>query len=157
MSIRHSAIRLLARREHSRRELFLKLTQREFESATIHQIISDLEQDDLLSESRFISMIVRVRSSRGVGPLKIIAELQTHGIHQREIEQDEDWQATDWIQIGRIARAKRFKETKPYSIEESAKQTRHLIQRGFRMDQVIEILKPENIDAFIAMPAKAAI
>tara|TARA_R110002110_G_scaffold12493_1_gene59218 strand:+ start:29556 stop:30029 length:474 start_codon:yes stop_codon:yes gene_type:complete len=157
VSIRNSAIRLLARREHSRRELSLKLTQRGFESSAIDQVISDLEQDDLLSESRFINMIVRVRSSRGVGPLKIIAELQTHGIHQREIELDADWQTIDWIQVGCMARAKRFNDLAPESIAEKSKQTRHLIQRGFRRDQVREILKPENIHAFSVMPAKTGI
>lgn len=155
MSIRNSAIGLLARREHSRRELARKLTQRGFASPDILQILLILEKDDLLSESRFIGMIVRVRSRKGLGPLRILAELQTHGFNQREIEQHEDWQAVDWIYTGCMARAKRFKENQgdylgarlDLDLAEKIKQTRYLIQRGFKMEQVREILKTD-IDEF---------
>jgi len=156
MSIRNAAIGLLARREHSRRELTRKLTQRGFDATAISQVLFTLEQESLLSESRFIGMIVRVRSSKGLGPLRIIAELQTHGISQRDIEQNEDWQATDWIYVGCVARAKRFTEkqpndTTPLGLEEKIKQTRYLIQRGFQVDQVREILKTDNM----AEPSKS--
>ena len=154
MSIRNAAIRLLARREHSRRELTRKLIQRGFDSKAISPVLLTLEQDDLLNESRFIGMIVRVRSAKGLGPLKILAELQTHDINQCEVEQNEDWQAVDWIDVGCMIRAKRFKENQSdrlsghLDVAEKMKQTRYLTQRGFRMDQVREILKADNIYEF---------
>lgn len=142
MLIREAAIRLLARREHSRREMVQKLRKRGFASADIHPLLSQLEQDNLLSETRFIGMMVRTRTQKGVGPLKIIAELQKHGVSQKDIENDEDWQNTDWITLGQKALIKRFGEA--VSPNDSATQIqlkRFLNGRGFKQEQIKEILK----------------
>ena len=135
--VKIAAIRLLARREHSRRDLAQKLMLRGFDYTAIEKVLDALETEDLLSESRFIGSIVRVRSQRGVGPLKIIAELQRHGIAQKELEQDEDWQTIDWIQIAQQAKIKRFGEDKPQDIQEQSKQYRFLIQRGFLPEHIV--------------------
>ncbi len=135
--VKIAAIRLLARREHSRRDLSQKLALRGFEHSDINAVLDALEQDDLLSEPRFIGSIVRTRSQRGVGPLKIIAELQRHGITQKEIEQDEDWQIIDWVQVAQQAKIKRFGEDTPQNMQEQSKQYRFLIQRGFLPEHIV--------------------
>lgn len=135
--VKIAAIRLLARREHSRRDLAQKLVLRGFDHAAIESVLDALEQEDLLSESRFIGSVVRVRSQRGIGPLKIIAELQRHGITQKEIERDEDWQTIDWIHVAQQAKIKRFGEDKPQNIQEQSKQYRFLIQRGFLPEHIV--------------------
>lgn len=135
-SIRHAAVRLLARREHSRRELIIKLNQRGFQTTDIQPVLDWLEQNDLLSHERFVNMIVRVRSRKGIGPVKIIAELKSHDISQKLIDADEDWQALDWVAIARGAKIKKFGEDKPSSALEQAKQTQYLIKRGFLREHI---------------------
>lgn len=142
MRIKEAAIRLLARREHSRRELAQKLLMRGFEPSEVNPLLDELEQDNFLSDARFVGMIVRTRSQRGVGPLKILAELQKHGISSKMVEQDEDWQSIDWVQVGCLATVKRFGEEKHVSQERQSllKQKRFLSQRGFQQEFISEIL-----------------
>lgn len=132
----NAAIRLLARREHSRREMVQKLSIRGFEIAQIEKVLDKLEKENLLSEKRFIGSIVRVRSQRGYGPLKILAELQKHGISQKCVVQDEDWQAINWHNVAQQAKIKRFGEHKPQTIEEESQQYRYLVARGFMPEHI---------------------
>lgn len=137
-ALRNAAIRLLARREHSRRELILKLKLRGFQPQEVLPVLEQLAEEGLFSEARFINVIVRSRSRKGLGPLRIIAELQTHGIRQKEIEQDEDWQAMDWQQIARQVRAKKFGEQQIQDKQQAAKIVQHLMKRGFLPEHIDE-------------------
>lgn len=135
-AVRDSAIRLLARREHSRRELEQKLSIRGFDKKRIDAALDKLEQTNLLSDARFIGSIVRVRSQRGYGPLKIFAELQRHGISKTRVMQDEDWQRINWCEVAQRAKTKRFGEEIPQTIEEKQQQYRYLIARGFMPEHI---------------------
>ena len=50
---RNVAMRLLARREHSRAELRGKLVRRGFENDSVEELLKGLEDQDLLSDERF--------------------------------------------------------------------------------------------------------
>ena len=73
--IRRAATGLLARREHSETEIYRKLQKKGFTEESIQQVISALTQEKLLSNARFIENYVYYRRSKGLGPLRIQAEL----------------------------------------------------------------------------------
>ncbi|TNE98663.1 MAG: regulatory protein RecX, partial [Gammaproteobacteria bacterium] len=50
---RSTALRLLARREHSRLELSLKLRQRKLPSSVIDAVLDDFEHEGWLDDQRF--------------------------------------------------------------------------------------------------------
>src|SRR5579885_2595342 len=71
---------LLARREHSRRELAAKLKRHHPDAALIERVLSGLEAERAQSDDRFVSEYVRQRSEKGYGPLRIQQELRQRGI-----------------------------------------------------------------------------
>lgn len=79
---RASALRLLARREHSRLELSLKLRQRKIESAIIETVLDEYEAEGWLDDDRFADVYARQRMDIGYGPLRILGELQQRGVHR---------------------------------------------------------------------------
>lgn len=138
------AIALLARREHSRRELERKLAARGFSPPVVAETLDRLERNGLLSSLRFISGFIAARAERGTGPVKIRAELVQRGIPSDEAaaavrEADEDWAA-----LARRVRSKRFGADPPRDYAERARQARFLHGRGF---------EPEHIDAALEVGA----
>ena len=77
--IYNKALDLLSRREHSRKELYLKLTKRFESKEDINLNLDRLEEKNLLSDSRFAEEYVQARRKKGFGPIKISAELEKRG------------------------------------------------------------------------------
>lgn len=75
-----TALRLLARREHSRLELTMKLRQRRVDNEVIETVLDDFEKQGWLDDDRFAEVFVRQRMDAGYGPLKILADLQQRGV-----------------------------------------------------------------------------
>ena len=94
--IYNKALDLLSRREHSRKELYLKLTKRFESKEDINLTLNRLEEKNLLSNSRFAEEYVQARRKKGFGPIKISAELEKRGINEslisNEIEKFDDWE-----------------------------------------------------------------
>lgn len=99
--IRNSALIYLARREHSRLELFNKLIQKGHSPDLINTVLDQLIVDRLLNEERFVEAFVYSKTNKGQGPLKIVAELKQKGICSVLIEQYIDVGDKAWIQRGR--------------------------------------------------------
>ena len=62
------ALKLLARREHSRFELHHKLQQKGWSEEQIQEVLSELSESQLQSDTRFIEMYIRHRTEAGYGP-----------------------------------------------------------------------------------------
>ena len=131
---------LLARREHSRRELETKLMRRGFHGPVVQDVLDDLEQTNLLSDARFAAAYVESRAARGFGPLRILAELQQRGIDAPGREAACEPGTREWLQLAREARRKRFGDPEPADFRERARQARFLIQRGFSRSHVVGAL-----------------
>lgn len=135
-----AALRLLARREHSRFELTLKLRQRKLESPVIESVLDEFESEGWLSDERFAEVYTRSRVDQGYGPLRIRAELQQKGI--RFIPESlADIPESQWLEMALAMRARKYglsdlSEDWPAR----AKQARFLSQRGFSADQVEQAL-----------------
>lgn len=135
------ALRLLARREHSRLELAMKLRQRRVESPVIDQVLDDFEEKGWLSDDRFAEVFVRQRVDAGYGPLKILADLQQKGIHGTPPElaaiPDSEW----------AARAVKLRERRfglgdlSGDWPERQRQGGFLARRGFSGEQIEQALE----------------
>lgn len=135
------ALDLLARREHSVRELSHKLAVRGFEAEHIDAVLEQLTSKGLLNEQRFVECYVHGRIQRGFGPLRIQAELRERGAESL------DWSANtdiNWFELAATARQKRFGTEEPEDFRERTKQMRFLQQRGFTSEQIRAVFRESD-------------
>jgi regulatory protein len=147
-SVRLAALDILARREHSARELQEKLQARFPElslDAVIHPVLERLREDGLQSDTRFTEAYVHYRGSRGVGPLKIAQELRAKGI-DRILLRDVLYGTIDWEERCREVLRRKFSVSARAPASERARWMRFLAQRGFDSEQVRAALKQLDQD-----------
>lgn len=140
-SPRETALALLARREHSADELSRKLRLKNFEPDEIETTVQTLEQEGLLSNTRFIEQFIHQRRIKGVGPLRIQAELIERGIPESLIEQELNITDNAWLAEARRVWQKRFKHTMPTDFKSRAAMMRFLQYRGFTREQIESVFK----------------
>ncbi|PPK51702.1 regulatory protein RecX [Marinobacter persicus] len=143
---RSVALRLLARREHSRQELFLKLRQRKIEPDVIDTVLDEYEAEGWLDDQRFADVFTRQRMDMGYGPVRILAELQQRGVHQSPEclnEVSEEY----WCELAARLRERRF-GLAPVNddLAEKLRQARFLARRGFSSSQVEKALGVRDLD-----------
>ncbi|HRE13219.1 MAG TPA: recombination regulator RecX [Usitatibacteraceae bacterium] len=137
--LRARALRLLARREHSRAELRRKLAPHAGEDFDLDPLLDDFTKRGWLSEERFVEQTVRVKA-RKYGPLKIAHHLREKGIDAQGVEKGlaqakaEEGEALASAWRARFGRA-------PRDEVERAKQVRFLQQRGFSLGPIMAFLK----------------
>lgn len=131
-----ASLELLARREHSRRELTLKLSGRGFPDDVIALALDELERTGALADTRFTDSFVRSRIAKGQGPQRIRAELAQRGIADSEADDGLRAADVDWLATIRAVRAKRFGAELPRDYAERARQARFLQYRGFDSSQI---------------------
>jgi regulatory protein len=137
---RIAAVRLLARREHSKDELRRKLQRRGHPDATIETVVMALSEAAYVSDARFADGFVRVRSERGQGPLRIRAELRQRGVDDTLADELLTETADFWVARARSARRKRFGDAVPETRDDWNRQARFLAQRGFPADLIYRAL-----------------
>lgn len=137
-----TALRLLARREHSELELHRKLAARNFADAVIEAVLAGLLDEGLLSNRRFAEIYVRGRFERGYGPARIQAELRERGIEGELMEQTLAELSQLWIDSAVRQRNKRFGHHIPDAYPARVKQMHFLQQRGFTGDQIRAVFAP---------------
>lgn len=139
-------LRLLARREHSRAELVLKLTQRGIARADIECALDRLQAMDALNETRFAEQFTRLRWRQGYGPARIRSDLTARGVDAAIIAaQLAGEEADDARGLARAeaARRRRFGEAVPNAYAERARQARFLERRGYSAAQIARVLRGE--------------
>ncbi|MDP5292212.1 regulatory protein RecX [Oceanimonas sp. CHS3-5] len=130
------ALRLLSRRDHSRRELEQKLHQRQFDESAIARTLDRLEQQQWLQDARFAQVQVRQHIYKKHGPQRIRAELQRKGVSAEEIAAALEEQDTDWFELARECHLARFGEAPVTDFKERARRMRYLQARGFGPDHI---------------------
>jgi len=141
LGVRKRALDLLARREHSVVELTRKLIDKGFDEVFVHEALTILVSDGLLSDARYAESYVRFRMSKGFGPVRIREELRQRGVDAVLIASYVDFQAPCWIEIARKAWQKRFGGQFPEEMKARAKQLQFLNYRGFTTEQTKGIFK----------------
>jgi regulatory protein len=133
---RRMALELLARREHSRRELTRKLGTRGFPDEVVSPVLDELEQSGALADARFTDTFVRSRVAKGQGPQRIRSELAQRGIGDADADVVLRGSEVDWLETIRAVRRKRFGPELPHEYAERARQARFLQYRGFDSAQI---------------------
>ncbi|MCR9277517.1 MAG: recombination regulator RecX [Pseudomonadaceae bacterium] len=136
----HSAMRILAGREHSKVELKRKLLSRSFDETIVESTLERLAEDGLQSDERFTESFVRSRINRGQGPVRIRMELLERGIADSMVAPHLDMGTSYWLKIAREIRERRFGEIPDSSDKSWSRQARFLSQRGFPSDVVMRAL-----------------
>lgn len=134
ISTRDRALGLLARREQSQRELKRKLVGRGVAKEDAEQTIETLVNSQLQSNDRFAAMMVRRRIADGHGPMRISAELASHGVARDVIRAALAEEAPDWTLIAAHLYRRKFGEAAPKDSKERMKRASWLAQRGFPVD-----------------------
>ena len=138
--VRDAAVRLLARREHSRLELTRKLGNRGHPDTLIEETVNDLARAGLQSDKRFADAFVRSALGRGQGPLKIRAGLAERGVDSDIASAHLDVESHEWCERAAGALGKRFGSVPPQNRADWAKRARFLAGRGFSSDVVAKVL-----------------
>lgn len=144
VACRKQAVKLLARREHSRLELERKLDQRSYDRDTIAAALDELEEAGFIDAERFAESYVRLRAEKGYGPKRIRLELGERGIGGADAAAALENAEIDWAESARDVRAKRFGEPVPETFNERARQSKFLDYRGFEPGQIAAALDPAH-------------
>ena len=139
-----TALGLLARREHSLRELRTKLKLRGHPAPAIEAVLEELAARGLVSDERFAEAFLRSRLERGQGPLKIRAQLRERGVAPGLIDDALGEAEIDWDSRAAAARSRRFGESPPADRSEMARQARFLRGRGYSEGQVARAVLGES-------------
>ena len=140
-SARNTAMDLMSRREHSRRQLQEKLHQKGFESDAVSEALDQLQAENLLSDERFAETYLHQRMQRGFGPLRIRQELKEKGVDAATVQILMEACEQDWQQLMQQQRIKRFGMEIPQDYREMTKQARFLQNRGFSPDAVMRLFR----------------
>ena len=124
------ACALLARREHSARELGDKLVKHA-SPERVAALIERLAERGLQSDERFAEQLCRSWVNAGKGPLRIRAELRRAALTDELIAHTLDAYRNRWPELAEAARSKKFGPEVPRDFPAWARQARFLTQRGF--------------------------
>jgi regulatory protein len=140
-TVRRAAMDMLARREHSVKELHLKLARRfSSEVELIAAEVAKLMEEGLQSDRRMAENLVRYRADKGQGPVKIKAELRSKGLSDALIEDALRQADVDWEDLVKEVAFRRFGDSPPADQRERAKRVRFLQQRGFLFEQIKRVI-----------------
>ena len=126
----------LARREHARGELLAKLTGFGFDPDIAEDAVSQLVDDGLQSDERFVEAFIRSRINQGKGPARIRADLRDKGVRDSLIDVGLVDADQDWYALAVDVRLKKFGSDTPINFKEKARQMRFLQSRGFESDHI---------------------
>jgi len=127
------AVGLLARREHSVRQLTYKLSKRGFDEEAIRSALETCLRLNLQSDLRFAEGTCRSRIARGYGPFMIKQLLEHEGVSAEIIEQvlAAIEYEVDWVAEASSVWTKKFRMSDDTSDLARKKQRQFLRYRGF--------------------------
>ena len=136
--LRERAMRLLARREHSRAELARKLGQSGFDACDIQPLLDEFEQKRWLSDRRFAESYVADHRSRA-GAVKLAFDLRQRGVADNIIEAVLSDNRDSELERAQAVWQKKFGSA-PTDMAEKARQMRFLQSRGFGTEVIRRVV-----------------
>ncbi|WP_243041447.1 regulatory protein RecX [Dyella sedimenti] len=141
------ALGLLARRDHSRRELGRKLRQGGYEGGEAGEALDRLGEQHYQDDDRFAEMLVRSRVSQGYGPMRLRAELKNHGLSDARIRVVLDAAGVDWAAAAAAQLHRRYGAAGAADPAEKARRAQFLLRRGFPAATVRNVTHADVDDA----------
>jgi regulatory protein len=139
-SLRGRALRLLARREHSRAELGRKLAVHSEDGAEVERLLDELESRGWLSERRVVEQMVHARRAR-FGAQRIERDLLAKGVSGEAVADALRDLKGGELDAAREVWRRKFGGKAPRNQAERGKQARFLQGRGFGMDVILKVIK----------------
>jgi len=141
VSLRATAIRMLARRECARAELSERLTRRGADADEVNRVLDELERLGYLSDARFAQMLVTQKAGR-YGKRAI-----AHALTQRRVASPAAHSALDALKsVDELADASALWERRfgspPRDERERARQVRFLMARGYSLSIALKVVGP---------------
>jgi len=136
--LRERALRLLARREHSRAELARKLESTGFVQQDIAPLLDEFETRNWLSDRRFAESYVADHRARA-GSVKLAYDLRQRGVSDAIIEVVLSENRDSELERAREVWKKKFGSS-PTDRAEKARQMRFLQSRGFGADTIRRVI-----------------
>ena len=137
---RHSALRLLARREHSQYELRRKLKARGYGEGLVDELLTELVTERLMSDTRYAEAMVTHRASRGYGPLRIGMELRDRGVAEHIVDKALQEAEVDWDARLRHTYDRKYGEMAVESFKTWASRAQFLKNRGFSVAAIRRVI-----------------
>ena len=122
---------LLARREHSSRELKAKLALRGHDKTEVGAAVAKLADRRFQSDDRFGLSITRTRIAQGYGPSRIRAELRSHGLADAAIRAAIAAADVHWPTIAAAQLKRRYGAKPAPDAAERGRRAQFLLRRGF--------------------------
>lgn len=131
LAIEAAAISLLSRHEHTVKLLSAKLLKKGFDSEQVDQVLSDLQQRNLLSDQRFAEQYLEQRMRKGFGPLRIVREMREKGVPATLLDLVAEVDEDTWLQLMQQALSKKFGAGRQADYKTLMRCARFLEHRGF--------------------------
>ena len=141
--LRDQAIKLLARREHSRLELMQKLLLRGYAEHAVESVFDWLIERNLLSDKRFCEMYIRTYQHR-YGAVRVRQKLKEKGVSSSLIGEMLSTDEQSQLHQAMLMREKKFGPSLPLQKSQWLKEANFLARKGFSSDVVAKALKPSK-------------
>ncbi len=139
-SLRGRALKLLARREHTRAELVRKLSVHAEDPAELEGVLDDFERRGWLSERRVVEQMVHARRTR-FGARRIERDLLAKGVSGEAVASAMSDLKGGELESAREVWRKKFGGRLPRTPADRARQARFLQGRGFDMEVIMKVIK----------------
>ena len=131
----NKALDLLSRREHSQKEIKLKLQKKFKNSEEIYEVIEKLAANNIINDTRFTEHYLNSRKRRGFGSKKISYELLSKGINESIIDSVLS-NMDDWKELAKKEFNKKYKDGPSDDFKIRSKQKNFLLNRGFSFEEI---------------------
>jgi regulatory protein len=145
LEIREYCLRLLARREHSQKELLNKLLLKGFDKEETLAVIEELAWQGWQSDARYAESYARYRIQKGYGPISVVYDLRQNGVDGINLENIVQKTAGSWMDLLEQVYNKKFNHDPLMDYKEWAKRSRFLMQRGFPGTMISALFDHLNI------------
>ncbi|RDS80285.1 regulatory protein RecX [Dyella psychrodurans] len=141
------ALGMLARREHSRRELRQKLDRGGYARDEATDALDRLGEQHYQDDDRFAEALIRNRSAQGYGPMRLRAELKSHGLADAHTRRLLDAADIDWAALAAGQLRRRYGSAGAADPAERARRAQFLLRRGFPAATVRDVTHADVDDA----------
>jgi regulatory protein len=132
------ALRLLARRDHTRRELAAKLAPHVEDDAALDALLDDFTARGWLSEARVAEQVLHSKRGR-LGPARIRQALLQRGVSESLVDTTVANLKGTELDAARAVWSRKFR-TPGATPAERARQLRFLQSRGFSLDVALRVV-----------------
>mgnify|MGYP001436899476 CR=1 FL=1 len=140
-SLKARALRLLARREHSRSELTAKLAPHVQEGEDLAALLDALQARDFINEERVAQSVLHRRAPR-LGAQRVLQELRRKGLDEDLVRATARQLQDTELERARAVWRQRFGDAPAATTpQERVRQMRFLAARGFAADVVRRVLQ----------------